>query len=151
MKLRKYIFPMLLLLALLIIVIQQQWINNRYPLTIVNDVEVDFHFDVPKFTEREKELIHLAAPMLLKHSSLLVDKYIGGIKETEDEIIFYIFNLGYLSRYSVSLNGRPHTESGPTDSYGPTMVFDKNMNLKKLIPLWGDEVVFNNDEEKGSD
>jgi len=148
MKICKYILPVLLLIALLAIVVQQSWISHMcFPQEI--DVEVDFHFDVPEFTEREKDLIRAAAPTLLKHSSLLVDKYIGGIKETEEEITFYIFNLGYLSRHSVSLDGRPHTESGPMDSEGPTMVFDKNMNLKKLIPMWGDEVVFNNG--KGGD
>jgi len=149
MKLCKYILPTLFLLSLLIIVVQQLRINNMYPLTIANDVEVGFHFDVPEFTEREKVLIHAAAPTLLKHSSLLVDKYIGGIKETEDEITFYIFGLCYLQSFSVSLEELTWSGSGPMDYEGPTMVFDKNMNLKKLIPMWGDEVVFNNG--KGGD
>ena len=141
MKLLKYIIFILLLVSLLTNVLQQSRLSYRYLPEEIH-VELDYQFDIPEFTEREKSLIRKAAPTLVNHSSLLVDRYIGGIEETEDEIIFYIFSLSYLRSVSISLEEQLHSTSFPMDAEGPTMVFDKNMNLKKLIPMWGEEVVF---------
>lgn len=106
------------------------------------EVEVEFLNDLPRFSEREKTLIQSAPPELAKQVLLSYPSFIEKVWEENDEIIFEIASMSHLRNVTVYVDSYQVHRIITMDGVGPTLVFDKNMRIKKLIPLWGKEILY---------
>jgi len=138
---KKHKITLSILIISLLINLIQFFIFPSYDFR-TSHMDLKFKNEPPKFTDRERDLIMRASHEVLKEATILSSSYITSVEETDDEIAFHIAQLSHLQSLSFYVNFIPAYSVKTCDGVGPTLVFDKEMRIKKLIPLWGEEIIY---------
>ena len=138
---RKSILIVLLLLSLAVNIYQYMVMYRMF----VGGLKVEHLHEMPDYSDREKELIEKAIPSLLEYTDYPHSLFISWIEETDNEIGLGLSSIGILSSFHISIKGMP--PYGLIKDYSDhhagahCLVFDKEMNLKRVKRLWQEDIV----------